>query len=410
MQPLQADEIASLAHSLVSYENCRLQRIESGDDWLSFLFYGQGQEKPLFLSLNPKCPVLLPVQTPGSLKKKTIPALLFLRAHFDSHILRKVTHDPHEGRVLHLHFSQGGTLEIRLFPHGQNLVAIIDDKKISTHKVSELQSQAATNYQGAPPRALSEIVAQFQSQFADKAPASIENKKAQIEKMLSKKMRALELVEKDIEDKRLAPYREIGEWMKAHQSLDVAEQWKHAIDSKKTFADNLNLIFQKAKQIDEKLKSGEVRREQLLKEIEKLKAGDWQLSAAQPSALKKAGAKGRTIELNGGRLLFLGRSAEENIKLLRAAQPWDFWLHIKDFPGSHGIIRRNKQEKINDGIFIEALQHLISKQYGTKAKSHDGEKFACLVVECRFVKPIKGDRIGRVSYQNERVLTLQFKS
>lgn len=409
MQPFQLDEIASLAHSLESYENCRLQRIESGGDWISFLFYGQGQEKPLFLSLNPKCPVLLPVQTPASLKKKTIPALLFLRAHFDNHILRKVSHDPHEGRVLHLHFSQGGDLEIRLFPHGQNLIAKLDDKKISTHKVSELQGQAP-NYKGAMPRPVELIVEEFLKQFENKAAASPENKKAQIEKLLTKKVRALELVEKDIEEKRRSPFRQIGEWMKAHQSLDVPEEWKSAIDQKKNFADNLNLIFQKAKQTDEKIVSGESRRRELLGEIEKLKTGDWQVSSNPTSALKKAGAKGRTVELAGGRLLYLGRSAEENIKLLRAAQPWDYWLHIKDFPGSHGIIRRNKQEKIMDPVFIEAMQHLIAKQYGAKAKSHDGEKFACLVVECRFVKPIKGDRIGRVSYQNERVITLQFKS
>lgn len=409
MQPFQPEEIASLAHSLESYENCRLQRIESGADWISFLFYGQGQEKPLFLSLNPKCPVLLPVQAPAHLKKKTIPALLFLRAHFDHHILRKVSHDPHEGRVLHLHFSQGGDLEIRLFPHGQNLIVNVDGKKISTHKVSELQGQAPS-YKGAQPRKIDVIVGEFLKQFEDKTPVSPENKKAQIEKLLIKKSRALELVEKDIEEKRRSHFRQIGEWMKAHQTLDVPDEWKGAIDATKNFADNLNLVFQKAKQIDEKLISGEARRKELLEEIDRLNVGDWQVSATHTSALKKAGAKGRTIELTGGRPLYLGRSAEENIKLLRAAQPWDYWLHIKDFPGSHGIIRRNKQEKITDAVFIEALQHLISKQYGAKAKSHDGEKFACLVVECRFVKPIKGDRIGRVSYQNERVLTLQFKS
>lgn len=414
MQSLKPGEIAALAIGLDSLVNSRLQRIESGIDWLSFLFYGEGHEKPLFLSLKPSLPVLLPMPTPRSLKKKTIPALLFLKAHFDNHIVRQVSHDPNEGRVLRLHFSNGGVIEIRLFPHGQNLIARLDDKRLSTHKVNELQaSSGASTRTETPDRTIEELVVEYQSIYEKKVDAAnnqVEVKKEQIEKALAKKERALELVEKDLNEKKQIPYRLVGEWLKTYQTLDVPTEWSNYVDQKKSFAENLNVVFQKAKQTDEKLINAQNRVDELKKEIEKLKAGEWLAPQATQSPLKKAGAKGRTVELAGGRLLFLGRSAEENMKLLRASQPWDYWLHIKDFPGSHGIIRRNKQETISDAVFIEALQHLVGKQFGAKGKAHDGEKYSCLIAECRFVKPIKGDRIGRVNYQNERVLTIQFKS
>lgn len=414
MQSLKPGEIAALANGLESLVNSRLQRVESGEDWISFLFYGEGQEKPLFLSLKPSLPVLLPMRAPRSLKKKTIPALLFLKAHFDNHILRQVSHDPTEGRVLRLHFSNGGVVEIRLFPHGQNLIARLDDKRLSTHKVNELQASGSVSTRvEVPDRTVDQLIEEYESIYEKKAASAnggVEVKKEQIEKALAKKERALELVEKDLKEKTESPFRQVGEWLKAHQSLDVPNVWSAYVDRQKSFAENLNAVFQKAKQTDEKLINAQKRVDELKKEIEKLKAGEWLAPQATQSPLKKAGAKGRTIELTGGRLLFLGRSAEENMKLLRASQPWDYWLHIKDFPGSHGIIRRNKQETISDAVFIEALQHLVGKQFGAKGKVHDGEKYSCFIAECRFVKPIKGDRIGRVNYQNERVLTIQFKS
>ena len=44
-----------------------------------------------------------------------------------------------------------------------------------------------------------------------------------------------------------------------------------------------------------------------------------------------------------GYKVFVGRNARENQKLLRAARANDIWMHVRDLPGSHVIIRTDKQ-------------------------------------------------------------------
>jgi hypothetical protein len=38
-----------------------------------------------------------------------------------------------------------------------------------------------------------------------------------------------------------------------------------------------------------------------------------------------------------------------------------------------------------------------------------GQRIAVVIVECRFVKPIKGDKLGRVIYHGERTLQFNYK-
>jgi predicted ribosome quality control (RQC) complex YloA/Tae2 family protein len=44
-----------------------------------------------------------------------------------------------------------------------------------------------------------------------------------------------------------------------------------------------------------------------------------------------------------GYKIFVGRNSHENIKLLRAARANDIWMHTREIPGSHVIIRTDKQ-------------------------------------------------------------------
>lgn len=415
MRPLQMNELSQLAQGLEELISCRLQKVDSGANWLSFMFYGRGREHFLFLNLDTRCPVLLPIQAPKNFKRQVIPALLFIKAHFADHFLSQIVLDEKEGRILRFIFSNQATLEFRLFPHGQNLIATTSDgKKISANKVAEISAPPMTAVENQHIRTPQEFTKEWLEQFgpknkttADANPSDLEKIKA---KALAKKMRALELVEKEIEAKKAEPFKEIGEWLKMNQTLKIKPEWQIYIDTSKSFAENLNAVFNKAKQNSEKLAAAKIRAELLQSEIVAIQNGTFKMpSQGALSTIKKAGARGRTIELASGHVLYLGRNAEENLKILRVAQAWDYWIHIKDRPGSHGIVRRNKNEKIADKVILEALQHLLSHQFGAKAKNYVGDRYECLVTECRYVKPIKGDKLGRVNYQSERVITVQFK-
>ncbi|MEK6555530.1 MAG: hypothetical protein AABZ31_09845, partial [Bdellovibrionota bacterium] len=261
MRPLQMTELSQLVQGLDDLVSCRLQKVESGENWLSFMFYGRGEERFLFLNLNAKCPVLLPIRPPRNFKKKTIPALLFIKAHFADHFLSKIVHEEGEGRILKMTFSNGGVLELRLFPHGQNLIATtVDGKKISMNKVSEVSVSPVMGRAEVEPRPLEQIIEEWMKENspASAVGAPVDKEKAKA-KALEKKKRALELVEKEVGLKKEEPYREIGEWLKAHQILDVPAEWQEFIDGKKTLAQNLNLVFEKAKQSAEKLSSARAR-------------------------------------------------------------------------------------------------------------------------------------------------------
>ena len=421
MKSLSVAEVALLAKSLEDYLSCRFQRLETGADWLDLMFYGRGEERHLFVSLKAQLPMLLLAPAPGFLKRHTVPMQLFLRAHFENHFLSRIELDPQGGRVLFLVFSNGGRIEIRLFPHGQNWLAMTaDGKKMSFFKVRE--KAAGVAFTEDPTRAIRThevLKAQWlESQFsAEKKQDSAVDR---VQKNIEKKKRAIEVMKIEIEEKKNAPFQQLGEWLKIHQTLEVPADWAHLIQPKLSFSENLKNLFEKAKQNRAKTQSAELRLQALEKELQELEAkaltpdSSGSLSAGpgapeKPSLMVKAKARGRSVELSSGHFLFIGRNAEENLKILRSAQAWDYWLHLKDIPGCHGIIKRNKGEKISDKVLTEALQNLVRTQFQNKIKNYLGERFDGLVAECRHVRPIKGDRMGRVNYQNERVLTFLFK-
>jgi predicted ribosome quality control (RQC) complex YloA/Tae2 family protein len=85
------------------------------------------------------------------------------------------------------------------------------------------------------------------------------------------------------------------------------------------------------------------------------------------------------------------------------------WFHLRDQPSAHGILHRNKNQKISDATLHQAAHELIAATFGSKAKNQSGQKIEVVVADCRHVKPIKGDRHGRVTYAEGRHFVHQFR-
>ena len=148
-----------------------------------------------------------------------------------------------------------------------------------------------------------------------------------------------------------------------------------------------------------------------MKELEKeLAEGPRNHPGQNKVAPLKTSVKGRTKTLASGHSIFVGKNAADNLKILRAASSWDYWLHLKDYPGAHAILRRNKKEKLTQAQFHEAAMLLVQEHLKKKASELTGEVFDVLLTEVRFVRPIKGDKLGRVNYTNESVLSCRFDS
>ncbi|MDZ4083296.1 MAG: hypothetical protein U1E10_10190 [Bdellovibrionales bacterium] len=383
------------------------------------------------------------------------PIELFLRSAFVGKRLMDVSVT--SGRTLVLKFQSepaGARLEFKLDPHSRNLTAVFFEDvrgKIKEKQLSEFKpvSGEGNFRQSAVPSSGDSGAggARSRSQLAldwleRNLRPKVQNTKAaglagpgdstktprdlDREKVIAKRRKALEKVRAEVLQKETSPSREIGEWLKEAQSLDSKPlngnpEWESYIDRRKSFSANLEHLFKVAKSHERKLDGTKARARELELEIEKLESGQADVkgrreardlshstsATAGRDLFSQAGARGRKVEIAADLILYIGKNGAENLAILRKAQPFDYWMHIKDQPGAHGIIRRSRGREVSDSEFSKAGIALLEQSMKRRAIEMKGEAYDVLIVECRFVRPIKGDRLGRVQYTNDRVLRIR---
>jgi len=361
----------------------------------------------LWIDLNAVRPCLLPwTEVPLRLPQAKSPLNLFLRAHFRDRVLRNVSA---QGCVISLEFGDGNRLELRLIPHVRNILAFADGKQIAWQKPSPLPETPEREALSAP-RSLEDLREEWLALRGAGKGKKSSDPKARLENELSKKHKALEKVEEELARKRDLPYKAVGDWLKVHQNLDVPREWEPFVDKRRKLSWNIEQCFTKARESLGKITGTEKRAEILREEIDRLKArlaGPIQETPRQEKPKVSLGdfaAQGRTLRLNDELTVVAGKSAGDNLKILRKARAWDLWFHLRDYPGSHAVLFRNKNTKVGENLILQVVDWFLRMQLGSKVTQHSGEKFAVLIAECRHVHPIKGDKVGRVTYHDERVL------
>ncbi|MGL5676673.1 MAG: Rqc2 family fibronectin-binding protein, partial [Cellulosilyticaceae bacterium] len=94
--------------------------------------------------------------------------------------------------------------------------------------------------------------------------------------------------------------------------------------------------------------------------------------------------------------IFVGKNNYQNDELtMKFAKATDLWLHIKDGPGSHVIVRLDHQEEIDDGTLVEAA--LIAAYY---SKGKFGSNVAIDYTLKKNVKKIPNAKPGMVIYNH----------
>lgn len=359
------------------------------------------------------------------------PIVLFLKAHARNLRLKNIIVEELKGRIVRLQYegSEGRfcEIEIRLIPHGVNVIISSQGKSISLFPVKELPQ---STHQLSSTSLLQktenfEIDSYLKSWFEgfnkQKASLNKETLEQELERKNKKEIQKKEfLIEKLVNDlKELTiPWNEIGEFLKGKKSVEVPGEWITFVNPSLSVSVNMQLCFEKHKsqekrrsQVEERIKHLRLERDHLInrtqqeKNLESLKI-ERPVRSLASELLSRSKAKGRKLLLTEGIEAVFGKSAKDNLALLRRAQPWDLWLHLRDLPGSHLIIRRARNKNVDHIYLIEAARWLLNETLG-KNKAISGERYDIIVTECRYVKPIKGDRLGRVSYQNEMTLTLK---
>ena len=263
---------------------------------------------------------------------------------------------------------------------------------------------------------------------------SIRNNKAvsELKKIIEKKQRAIEAIITAAKTMNAEEWYEFGEKIKSIPIEELANMQpvgKKIFDPLQSRAKNMEKVFDYAKLIKQKIEGGKKRIEILKSEIEKMQTKISSLQSTEitdtekNSVLKQLGSenmrtqtqvarrqklqskgelpKTRQIELNDGLRALIGKTAKDNILLLRQARPWDLWIHLKDEASAHGIIFKQKGQSVSDQEIIKVGEWIYRHSKRVEGDI-SGIRIHISIVECRFVKIIKGDKLGRVSIHKPR--------
>jgi len=412
MKAMNNRELDDLCLSLTPHLDSRLDRIYF-DERVLQLRWSSSQRVSVWLtfSMRPGQPFVFVSQERIALVKPLKkPLALFLRTHFSNARLIHCSRRHEWGRVIVIEMAlddedlaQVGLIEISLVPGAVNVKVQMGDKVVHAFKPRPIKKVEASttlesNFEARPAEFFQEAWQKQQSPTKERVP---KDRKIDLEK----KQKALLKMQEKIDLQKQDLWLKMGHFLKEQKDLEgLPNEYRDFVDFEKSVIWNMENCFQQAKKNQGKVKGTLNRIEELKKEIVILESGNELIQSQRAkSLLQQSEAKGRTVDL-GNMRLFVGRSGQENLKILRKAKAWYLWLHIRDYPGAFGIIERSKGgEDMSLKMLQEAARAVIQQSLPKSAQG----VFDVLYTECRYVRPIKGAKAGQVTYSHERVITVK---
>ncbi|MFP5519094.1 MAG: DUF814 domain-containing protein [Bdellovibrionia bacterium] len=415
MKALNQVELNTLVeHLSEEFAGAQLQDVLVNDRGLLLEFY-KNQSLWLLLDFNPVAPLLLDFkERPYFVKGASKPVSLFLKAHGEDLLWKGIEILSDFGRVVRVYLANKQKvleMEVRLIPRQANLILKTEDKTIAWAKPRELEVHQS-DFVAGPNRDVVDLRNEWkQSMKSPQAstqavdPVQVWEKKRA--KDIAKKRKAIEEIQDKLNDEQSSKWRELGVWL---QSGAVGDNPAPELYQQLSVYDKLGVqlekIFAKVKQAENK-RAGTLERLNILKdEILKLENAKYAPStkvAGKTSLdlMAAASARGRKLNLSSEAVAYLGKSAADNLALLRKAKAWDLWVHLRDYPSAHVIIHKKKDQIISHEEFEQVARWLARETLSQKMLQL-GQKIEVIAVECRFVRPIKGDKVGRVQYHSEK--------
>lgn len=419
MKSLSFKELDVLVDRANQYKDSILEDVIFHNDILFLLLKKQERKVYFIADVRPKPFFIVSDGRVPSFKKQIKPLYLFLKARFLGGAFKNAEVQKDYGRLVTLKFSDEREIELHLFSQARNIIlkdgAGKNRTRISLHKTTELKVMGDT-FEDQNPRSAEQIeqewLAAMVSTSSGKAAISREDP---TEKILRKKNQGLQDLQKKQAELQNSPWPEVAQWLAAHRTLEVPEEHSQWVDTKQSVQWNVERAFTKAKQAKEKLAAVQERLEDLQKEIAQIQSHPESVTLMKKAGKEKnskektaiTGAQGRTKIINDSVRAFIGKSAADNLKILRQSKAWHLWMHIEELPGSHGIIAFNKGEVISQETLREVARWVVEQSLSAKQREDwRGVKCDVIYCECRFVTPIRGDKLGRVNYKNEKTLTV----
>ncbi len=392
MKQLNVQEIRSLVLEAQELVGSQLQEICSSADQLALGFWHKQSRIWLLIGMKPSMPYIVVLfDKILRIKKKETPVALFLKAHAMNKRLRKIY-------LLGEETTAGGggdrqvfidlwdvQIKVILVPHKHNIFVIKEDKSISWNQPKALP-KIQTSYKSENCRSPDQIREEiFKTSVVKEKKEKISPK----DKLVDVKRKLLERYSSSKNE-----WKKVSLWLKENWSLDVPEVWKEYIDRNLSIEENFKRCIDKAKRETEKKKKLLVR----IKEIER------DLTLTPQNTFLTKGLSFAYKDLR----IFIGKNAKENLKLLRQAKPWHYWLHLRDFPGAHGVIACGRNRSLTADEIKLFSQPLFRATFRSRKNRIYGEHFDVIVTQIKYVKPIKNDKHGRVVYTHDKNYRLAF--
>lgn len=112
------------------------------------------------------------------------------------------------------------------------------------------------------------------------------------------------------------------------------------------------------------------------------------------------------FDLEDGFQVLVGRNNRQNDYLtLKLAAPEDLWLHVKDIPGSHVVVKSPLKNAIPDSVIEQAAQ--LAAYY---SKARQSTKAPVDYTLRKHVRKPKGAKPGMVIYDNQKTVFVEPKS
>jgi predicted ribosome quality control (RQC) complex YloA/Tae2 family protein len=446
----------------------------------SFLLQGYGGALGsfrLWISLfqDKTCMALLPPDQKPDTAKEATTFVMVLRKHLLGRKILKIEQLAHD-RMAVIHFDEAKSLLVVLIPRRGNL-ALLENwdeparqaKSIGSYQKISLKTGALYELPAAPQKLpvadvrpeLAPIIPNTKLSFnyavAKLYQDSLEENQFQTRKRqwqqafksyFKKVKNALEHVTRDLEQAReaelfqmrgkalFAQLYELGaQKMPKEKSItldfvegDTTQVLEIPLDKSKTFADNAEYCFKKAKkftravgelvqmqgELAEKIAGLEVlgagvtaaETEEALENLSEQSAR-WGLEIApvlDPSKAPKSSEAKPFLEVLSvdGFTILCGRNQEENRRVtFQESRGNDLWLHLKGAPGAHVVILAQKNKTVPLSTLLEAAQITL---YHSKIR--DGRKAEVDYTMRKYVRAIKGT-IAEVTYTENKALNIE---
>lgn len=444
MKSLNQTELAEfISWAFPQVQGAQLQDIWTDGTGIALDLYARGLFQ-IWIDLRP-AKVFLVLLAGNKIRKRQKvqrPVVLFLQSHAKNLYLSEMQLKPGYGRVVSLRFEKAERscdIEIEMIPNAMNLHVKSVGKSLSWSKPKSLEAnneekvfpvswQNWDDYVNAycewrwPQASALKAETTTNNGNTDEKAAIQDPRVKNWQKDLEKKEKALrrleELLQTELSVEAEERWRQFGESLKWKSEADP--EYQDLWTDKKDLAWNRENAFHNSKSLKSKREGGVERAQDLATEIEEIKKKiqnpetapqqerNAQVARRGTDILRKTESKGRTLNLPSGLQVIMGKSGRDNLAVLRQARAWDLWLHLKDEAAAHAILFRDKNQKVSH-TDIEAAAQWLYSQSSTAVKGFAGGNFEILVVECRFVKPIKGDKLGRVTYQSPSVYSFAAK-